>query len=146
MTALLSLHIESALDPTETDLVHSMARISISQTMLVLTQGKEVPAVKGALPVFEEILVKKNLYTAPTAIYTQVPVVPESSAQGQSHDQSESYALPQAQTGIFSSQLTQDESAPSIYGDFLGLEFFCDWGMGVEASSVNLNMASEESV
>lgn len=61
MTALLALHIESALDPDETDLVRFMARISISQTILLLNQGKEIPALKRALPVFEEILAKKNL-------------------------------------------------------------------------------------
>ena len=46
MIALLALHIESALDPTETDLVRSMAQISVTQTMLLLTQGKEIPAIK----------------------------------------------------------------------------------------------------
>ncbi|UKZ63978.1 uncharacterized protein TrAtP1_005200 [Trichoderma atroviride] len=60
ITALLALHIESALDPAETELVRSMARLSISQTMLVLTQGREIPALKRALPVFEEILAKKK--------------------------------------------------------------------------------------
>ena len=54
MTALLALHIESALDPTQTDLVHSMNRISISQTMLLLGHGKDIPVLKRALPVFEE--------------------------------------------------------------------------------------------
>ena len=65
MTTLLALHIESALDSTETYLIRSISRISISQTMLVLTQGREIPALKRALPIFEEILTKNNLYLVP---------------------------------------------------------------------------------
>ena len=58
---LLAFHIEAALDTNESDLVHSMSHISISQTMLLLSQGKDIPAIKGALPLFEEILTKKRL-------------------------------------------------------------------------------------
>ena len=49
------------MDPTEADLVRSMARIAIGQSMLVLAQGKGVPVLKKALPIFEQILKKKNL-------------------------------------------------------------------------------------
>ncbi|KAI0143425.1 hypothetical protein GGR57DRAFT_484154 [Xylariaceae sp. FL1272] len=65
VTALLALHIKTALDPSETDLVRAMARISIGQAMLVLSQGKEIPAIRRALPIFEEILAKRNLYVNP---------------------------------------------------------------------------------
>lgn len=68
---LLALHIESALDPTETDLIRSMSRISISQTMLLLTQGREIPVLKRALPKFQEILMKGNLYLVPSEIPSQ---------------------------------------------------------------------------
>lgn len=61
MMALLAFHLETALDPTESDLLHNMARVSISQTMLLLSQGKEISAVKRALPLFEKILTKKKL-------------------------------------------------------------------------------------
>ena len=72
IAALLALHIESALDPTETDLIRSMSQISISQTMLLLTQGRDIPVLKRALPKFEEILIKSNLYLVPSDIPGQL--------------------------------------------------------------------------
>jgi hypothetical protein len=126
IAALLALHIESALDPAETDLVRSMARISISQTMLLLTQGKEIPALKRALPVFEEILAKKNLYLVPLNILGQVP------AQSQSQDNSmaDAYASPHTQVSVVSSQLEQRENNPSFDVDFLGFDFLDEWQIG----------------
>ncbi|RDL30386.1 uncharacterized protein BP5553_10264 [Venustampulla echinocandica] len=123
ITALLALHIESALDPAETDLVRSMARISISQTMLVLTQGKEIPALKRALPVFEEILAQKNLYLVSPNILGQAP------AQSQSQDNSmaDAYASPHTQVSVVSSQLEQWENNPSFGVDFLGFDFLDEW-------------------
>lgn len=61
MPALLVLHLEAALDPSESDLVRSMSRISISQTMLALNQLREIPAIKKAIPLFELILSRKKL-------------------------------------------------------------------------------------
>ncbi|KEF63210.1 uncharacterized protein A1O9_01187 [Exophiala aquamarina CBS 119918] len=116
ITALLALHIESALDPLETDLVRSMARISISQTMLLLTQGKEIPALKRALPVFEEILSKKNLYLVPSNILSQVPT------QSQSQDSSMADAD--------ASPHTQWENNPSLDVDCLGFDFLDEWQIG----------------
>ncbi len=74
MPALLALHLEAALDPSESDLVHSMSRISISQTMLALHQLREIPAIKKAIPLFELILARKNLYSS-SAATTSVPHV-----------------------------------------------------------------------
>jgi hypothetical protein len=128
MTALLALHIESALDPAETDLVRSMARISISQTMLVLTQGKEIPAMKRALPVFEEILAKENLYLVPPSVLGRGP------AQTQSHSQDNSmadgYASSRTQVSVGPSQLEQSENNPSFDVDFLGFDFLDEWQIG----------------
>ncbi|KAE9369874.1 hypothetical protein N431DRAFT_345215 [Stipitochalara longipes BDJ] len=126
MTALLALHIESALDPAETDLVRSMARISISQTMLLLTQGKEIPVLKRALPVFEEILAKKNLYLVPLNILGQAP------AQSQSEDNSmaDAHASPHTQASAVSSQSEQRENNPSFDVDFLGFDFVDEWQIG----------------
>ena len=126
MTALLALHIESALDPAETDLIRSMARISISQTMLVLNQGKRIPALKRALPVFEEILAKKNLYLVPPNIVGQVP------AQSQSQDNSmaDAYASPHTQVRVVSPQLEPCENSPSFGVDFLGFDFLDEWQIG----------------
>ncbi|KAH8907820.1 hypothetical protein BR93DRAFT_911878 [Coniochaeta sp. PMI_546] len=126
MTALLALHIESALDPAETDLVRSMARISISQTMLLITQGKEIPVLKRALPVFEEILAKKNLYLAPPNILNQV------SAQSQSQDNSAAdvYASPHTQVSVVPSQFEQSDNVPSFDMDFLGFDFLDEWQIG----------------
>lgn len=63
---LLALHIESALDTTETTLIRSMSQISISQMMLFLKQGREIPVLKRALPIFEKILTKNKLYLVPS--------------------------------------------------------------------------------
>ncbi|KAG0644947.1 Fusaric acid cluster transcription factor [Hyphodiscus hymeniophilus] len=137
ITALLALRIESALDPAETDLVHSMARISISQTMLLLTQGKEIPAVKRALPVFEEILARKNLYLVPPG---QVP------AQSQSQDNSrvDAYTLPNTQVNRVPSRLEQGESNLLLYGDVLGFDFLDDWRLGSWSSVFDVDVGSQE--
>lgn len=60
--SLLALHVEAALDPSESELARSMARLSISQAMLALHQLREIPAIKKALPLFELILSRKKLH------------------------------------------------------------------------------------
>lgn len=126
LSALLALHIESALDPAETDLVRSMSRISISQTMLVLTQGKEIPALKRALPIFEEILDRKKLWSAQVGTLGQAP------AQWQSQDNNIAHqdAATNAQAVIVSSQLEQYENDLSFDADFLGFDFLDEWQIG----------------
>ncbi|TXC08965.1 hypothetical protein FocTR4_00004477 [Fusarium oxysporum f. sp. cubense] len=62
ITALLALHIESALDAAESSLIRSMARISVQHTMLALDQIRDTPAIKRALPAFEIVLSKNKLY------------------------------------------------------------------------------------
>jgi hypothetical protein len=138
MTALLALHVESALDPAETELVRSMARISISQTMLVLTQGKEIPALKRALPLFEEILVKKNLYSVLPNIPGQVPA--------QSDDRlADAYSLPHTQANVVPSHLEQQTgNNPSLYEDLLGFDFMDDWRLGNWTSQVDVDMGPHE--
>jgi hypothetical protein len=126
ITALLALHIESALNPAETDLVRSMARISISQLMLVLTQGKEIPALKRALPVFEEILAKKNLYLNPPNILGQVPA----QSQSQGNIMADTEASSHTQPSEVSSELEQYENYPSFDADFLGFDFLGEWQTG----------------
>ena len=126
MTMLLALHIESALDPAETDLIRSMARISINQTMLVLIQGKEIPALKRALPIFEEILAKKSLYMVPPNIPGQVPA----QSQPQDNGRADTYASPQIQVGVVPSQLEQYENNPSFDVDFLEFDFLDGWQIG----------------
>lgn len=121
MTALLALHIESALDPTETDLVQSMARISISQTMLLLSQGKDIPVLKRAVPIFEDILTKKNLYL--------VPAVPAQS-QSQGSCLVDSYASQHAQAGVLLPEPEQYENNLSANVDFLGFDFLDEWQIG----------------
>lgn len=95
--------------------------------MLVLTQGKEIPALKRALPVFEEILAKKNLYLIPPNMLGQV------SAQVQSQDDSitDAWASSNAQVGsVVSSQLEQCENNSSFDLDFLGFDFLDEWRTG----------------
>jgi hypothetical protein len=103
-----------------------MARISISQTMLVLTQGKEIPAVKRALPIFEEILARKNLYLVPPNSFGPVP------AQSQLQDNSmeEAYASPQTQASLLSSQFEPCENNMSFDVDMLGFDFLDEWHVG----------------
>lgn len=132
MAALLALHIESALDPDETVLIRSMARNSISQTMLLLRQGEEIPALKRALPVFEDILVKKNLSSAP---HNAPP------AQVQSQDTSMENTQPQA--GTLPSQSDQGENTPLLYGDFLGLDFLNDGNLASWSSLFNADMGMD---
>ncbi|KAI1137545.1 fungal-specific transcription factor domain-containing protein [Hypoxylon sp. FL0543] len=127
MTALLALHIESALDPAETDLVRSMARISISQTMLVLTQGKEIPALKRALPVFEKILAKKDLYLVSPDIPFQAPAQPEL----QDNSMADAYASPHTQISVASPQVEQRCENNTMFDvDFLGFDFLDEWQIG----------------
>lgn len=126
MTALLALHIESALDPAQTELVHSMARISISQIMLVLTQGKDIPALKRAIPVFEEILSKNNLFlTAPNNLSHAVP-----DAQPRDNSMSQAHSPPQPQANVFPAEPDQFDNNMSFDVDFLGFDFLDEWQLG----------------
>ncbi|KAI1325756.1 hypothetical protein F5Y16DRAFT_377058 [Xylariaceae sp. FL0255] len=125
MTALLALHIESALDLAQTDLVRSMARISISQIMLILTQGKEIPAIKRAIPIFEEILTRKNLDTVQPDNLNRQATQPQDQ-----EDRADTYTQSQIQGGIASSELAQGGSIASVDVDFLGLGFLDGWEFG----------------
>jgi hypothetical protein len=126
MTTLLSLHIESAVDPGTADLTHSMTRISISQMMLLLTQGKEIPALKRALPIFEEILAKRNLYVLPPNDIGQV----SSQTQSRLESISEAYGSPYPKIGVGSSRSEQREKSPIFDVDFLGVDFLYEWQNG----------------
>ncbi|VUC35401.1 unnamed protein product [Clonostachys rosea] len=125
IAALLALHIESALDPDETDLNRSMARVNIGQIMIVLGHGKDIPALKRALPVFEEVLKKKNLSFFP--LNTIRPAPPQSESQDNSID---AYISPHTQIGVGSSQEEQLINNPSPNVDFLGFSFLDEWQIG----------------
>ncbi|CAH0057678.1 unnamed protein product [Clonostachys solani] len=125
IAALLALHIESALDLTETDLIRSMARISINQIMIILSHGKEIPALKRALPVFEDVLARKNLSLVPLNTPRQIPI------QSQSQDNTiDAYTSPPAQTSTDSSQVEPLVNIPSPNVDFLGFDFLDEWQIG----------------
>lgn len=94
--------------------------------MLVLTQGKEIPALKRALPVFEEILAKKNLSLVPLNILGQVS--PQS--QPQNNSMTNTYASPDTQASVVASQSAQWENNPSFDVDFLGFDFLDEWQIG----------------
>lgn len=126
MTALLALHIESALNTAETDLIRSMARISISHIMLLLTQGKEMPALKRALPIFERILTERNLYLAPPNNIGQV----QNSSQSQENSMADTSASPPTQFSAFPFHSGQSENNPSFDVDFLGFDFLDEWQIG----------------
>ncbi len=91
--------------------------------MLVLTQGKEIPVLKRALPIFEEILAKKNLYLFPPKTHNQEPAQPQSQDNGMAN----TYTSPQTHIGLASSQLEQSENNPSFDVDFLGFDFLDEW-------------------
>lgn len=108
--------------------------------MLVLTQGKEIPALKRALPVFEEILAKNNLYLVPPHILGQVPA----QLQSQDNSMADAYTSPNTQVHIVPSQLEQGESNLPLYGDFLGFDFLDDWRLGSWSSLFDVDMGSQE--
>ncbi|KAJ4117487.1 Fusaric acid cluster transcription factor fub12 [Fusarium equiseti] len=120
ITALLALHIESALDPSESDLVRSMARISIQYTMLALNQIQDTPAIKRALPAFEMVLSKNKLYPA------SVGDIAESEAP-RDNTVDKSIEVATLQDPSFSRE--EDETLPFLGGDFSGFEFFDRWQM-----------------
>lgn len=103
-----------------------MARISISQTMLVLNQGKDIPALKRALPIFEEILDKKKLYTTQPGILDQGPA----RSQSQDKTMAAASASTHVQGGLMSSELEQYENDLPFDADFLGFDFLDEWQVG----------------
>lgn len=134
MTALLALHIESALDPAGTELIRSLHRISISQIMLVLTEGKEIPAIKAALPIFKEILAKNNLCTIP------LTGVSEASALPQPQDwQASSPASPHTLSNSIFPHSLQHEGNMPLFGDVFGLDFLNDWNYEGDISHVDFD-------
>ncbi|TRX95114.1 hypothetical protein FHL15_003806 [Xylaria flabelliformis] len=124
--ALLALNIESTLDPAETDLVRSMVRISISQAMLVLAQGKEIPVLRRALPIFEEILAKKKLYLVSSNVLGQA------STQSQSQDNStaDTYASPSTQANVVPPHQEEYENSAWFDLDSLGFDFLDESQIG----------------
>ncbi|KAI1737568.1 fungal-specific transcription factor domain-containing protein [Xylaria scruposa] len=125
ITALLALNIELALNPSETDLVRSMARISISQATLVLAQGKEIPVLRRALPIFEEILAKTNLYLVSPSNLGQA------SAQSQSQDNTaDTYASPPTHANVVLSHQEQYENNAWFDLDSLGFDFLDESQIG----------------
>lgn len=123
MTALLALQIEAALDSTQTELVRSVSRMSISQVMLLLNQGRDIPVLKRALPVFEEILARRNLYTGTPDISVSVP-------PSQDNKNSDGLTSQHNMSHDIDQQAFQDDNLPPFDVDFLGFEFLDDWDVG----------------
>lgn len=94
--------------------------------MLILTEGKEIPALKRALPIFEDILTKKGLYMFPPSILGQIP------SQSQSRDNSieDAYVSPHTQVDVAVSQMEQHEDHLSFDADFVGFDFLDEWQIG----------------
>ncbi|CAH0053554.1 unnamed protein product [Clonostachys solani] len=123
--ALLALHIETALDLSETELARSMARVSINQTMLALGQMQHVPAIKRGLPAFESVLAKKDLYQVTGRSHAE-KASPRIPAAGQHAPYDGAHLSSVLQPGISSadSGLTDYPSFPE---DFLGYDFLDRW-------------------
>ncbi|KAL7769964.1 hypothetical protein ACKLNR_001348 [Fusarium oxysporum f. sp. zingiberi] len=122
ITALLALHIESALDAAESSLIRSMARISVQHTMLALDQIRDTPAIKRALPAFEIVLSKNKLYPMSSSDTEQINTM-----QAISQDQtlSDGHILQPPQADM---TLPQDDQS-FLYGDFIGFDFLDRWQM-----------------
>jgi hypothetical protein len=123
MTVLLALNIESALSPTESGLVRSMAQISVSQIMLLLAQAKQMPVLQRALPIFEEILAKTNLLLVPSNTIGQVR--PQSQPQETGMANQEVSTPAQVESQVL---LLEDNQAFDL--DFLGIDFLDEWEVG----------------
>ncbi|CAH0000107.1 unnamed protein product [Clonostachys byssicola] len=122
--ALLALHIEMALDLSETELTRSMARVSINQTMLALGQMQHVPAIKRGLPAFESVLAKKDLYhvTGHSNAEKASPRIPAS--RHAPDDSAYPPSVPQPGVSSADSGLVDYPSFPE---DFLGYDFLDRW-------------------
>ena len=94
--------------------------------MLVLTQGKEIPALKRALPIFEDILAKKNLYMVPPNIHGHV----SSQSQSQDNNMADAFASQHTQADVVQPLLEQCEDNPLFDVDFLGFDFLDEWQTG----------------
>lgn len=134
MMVLLAMHIESAFNPSETELVQSMSRISISQTMLLLNQGKDIPVLKRALPVFEDILAKRGSLTIDITSQSTLPPRSETSS---TPDMYSTTAIDILHSG-------QPESNPTLYEDLLGLDFMDDWKLGDWIQPTEYDMVAPE--
>lgn len=126
ITALLALHIETALDPSETNLARSMAQLSIAQTMLVLDHGKEIPVFKRALPIFVDILSKNGLYLAPHSSFGQLSAT---QLHSRTNDVVNAYASPHTPVEAVSPQFEQQQWETNALWDldFLGFGFLDEW-------------------
>ncbi|CEJ91840.1 hypothetical protein VHEMI07528 [[Torrubiella] hemipterigena] len=134
MMVLLAMHIESAFNPAETELVQSMSRISISQTMLLLNQGRDIPVLKRALPVFGDILAKKGDLAIDITSQSTLPPRPETS---NTPDMYFTTAIDVLHSG-------QPSNNPTLYEDLLGLDFMDDWKLGDWIQPVEYDMTSPE--
>ncbi|XWW95611.1 hypothetical protein V2A60_003576 [Cordyceps javanica] len=121
--ALLALHLEAALDPSESELVRSMSRISISQAMLALNQLREIPAIKKAIPLFEMILSRKKLYDS-----AATSTAPRASAHGpQGGGTSTMPPRTQPSTELHDAS---EQSFDSFIQEFLEYDALDKWGFG----------------
>lgn len=94
--------------------------------MLVLTQGQKIPALKRALPLFEEIVAKKNLYLVPPNSLGQIPM----QSHSQENNMADAYASPHTQVSVVPSQFEQSENSAWLYEDFLGFDLLDEWQIG----------------
>ncbi|QPC70646.1 hypothetical protein HYE68_001398 [Fusarium pseudograminearum] len=123
IAALLALHIESALDSSQSDIARSMARVSIQFTMLALNQIQDTPAIKRALPAFEMVLSKNKLY--PSSLHDVAQVETHGLQEGNVEDESTHVAI---QSDPSFPQDINDQIS-FLGGDITGFEFFDRWQM-----------------
>ncbi|KAF5672303.1 cutinase transcription factor 1 beta [Fusarium heterosporum] len=121
ITALLALHIESALDSSQSSLIRSMARISIQHTMLALGEIEDIPAVKRALPAFEMVLSKNKLQVSSLRDIGHSNLIPDNSLHDDHVPQSTRSDMTLDQGGNNDQLFTNSE--------FSGLELFNQWQM-----------------
>ena len=92
--------------------------------MLLITQGRDIPVLKKALPVFEDILAKKDLYLLPHNPVDRTTSQPQPEEKNIGND----HEVPQKQDSR--PQAENSEYYPLFEGDLLGLDFLDEWQIG----------------
>ncbi|KXH32951.1 hypothetical protein CSIM01_07578 [Colletotrichum simmondsii] len=111
----LALHIETALDATESNATKSMSLIYIRQGLLILEQLKDSPVMKRVLSIFEWALTRSDL----------IPEVSQDRQVGDGFRAGSEQDGSVDQVGVSTGQEfgeMLDQMEP-WFGDFLGLDF-----------------------
>lgn len=102
-----------------------MARLSIKQTMLALSQVQSIPAIARALPAFDLVLSKYNLYSSQDRDQEPTPRRSLLDQEGQG----EASLLSPTPSSMNTSQIRAG-GYPLLTSTFLGFDFLDRWDPG----------------